>query len=714
MVADLTTVGAPDRSGLRRRLKQRDSTAWDSTEYQELRLESDTSTTRLQTATERQMVVQTPQAALRHIGGSANVHMPASRARTAPAMGRTANMSADASIGAGAMHLVSATEAKRLAAKALRQVRTAEHGNRDQAQGEPPSSSRPGSAASQTGLDGIGTPSILLDAPGVATDGLEPAGDEILGVLGGENRVDPESVAVSGFIAGRSLEQAASLASMPRAPVVPWSAAGRARGDVPIKPFGELALAPSGGGMKERGVASSTTSNRVESSALYAGFRVGTGAAIGASAPLPRSAIGTPPEVLLLRWRERTAMAVLWHRMRYIFLASFCYPVANQLQLRHEIGAARASGRHAIRCQSPRRPALTLEDDVQPAAHKHDMHPVVAAVPPLDLGKAAGAAGAAAGSHSRLAPDDGSAADLRSTANLHDLDQRSGEAVSGAALCCAGPEWQEGHVTYRTWVGSYTFTDLRHSPHVSAGGDALYHGEWSEVGAAQGHPHGRGYVHFLSDHPRFNPDFNRWPEYYERLRHARDRLLATRADRPYGELFTGAKPDTEVRSKMARLIARDEAMSIAIAAQAEAVTVGAEPRALALDAVASLARRLEAAARRDRRQLERAAKRGHEQPSHVRGRRLEAAIQREQEARARRLEWLRLRDYARRQQYLEAVRRADEIARAAIGDNPQLLRDAWGAGGGASPQAAVRRAYSQDLDDVPTPRPESAAQEHQA
>ena len=101
---------------------------------------------------------------------------------------------------------------------------------------------------------------------------------------------------------------------------------------------------------------------------------------------------------------------------------------------------------------------------------------------------------------------------------------------------------------------------------MTAEGEALYHGEWSEVGDSQGHPHGRGYVHFLSDHPRFNPDFNRWPEYFERLRLARDRLLSSRSKRPFGELFTGSKPDRDVRRRMAGLIANDEAMSIAIAA----------------------------------------------------------------------------------------------------------------------------------------------------
>ena len=42
------------------------------------------------------------------------------------------------------------------------------------------------------------------------------------------------------------------------------------------------------------------------------------------------------------------------------------------------------------------------------------------------------------------------------------------------------------------------------------------------------------------------------------------------------------------------------------------MTVGAEPRSLALDAVASLARRLETEARRDRMHLERAGRNGQD------------------------------------------------------------------------------------------------------
>jgi len=83
-------------------------------------------------------------------------------------------------------------------------------------------------------------------------------------------------------------------------------------------------------------------------------------------------------------------------------------------------------------------------------------------------------------------------------------------------------------------------------------------------------------------------------------------------------------------------------------------------------------------------------------------------LQREREAEARRLEWLRLRDYARRQHYLEAVRRADEIARAAVGDSAQLVRDAWGSGEGADVRAAMRRTFDQELRDVATPHPHSS------
>jgi len=140
--------------------------------------------------------------------------------------------------------------------------------------------------------------------------------------------------------------------------------------------------------------------------------------------------------------------------------------------------------------------------------------------------------------------------------------------------------------------------------------------------------------------------------------------------------------DESVRKRMKRLIEQDEAISVAIAAQAEAVSVGAEPRSLALDAVAALARKLETEARRDRMHLERAARRAGKSPTHIKGTRLQLAIQREQEAEARRLEWLRLRDFARRQQYIEAIRQADEQARGLVGNNPQILHDAWGSGGG--------------------------------
>jgi len=78
---------------------------------------------------------------------------------------------------------------------------------------------------------------------------------------------------------------------------------------------------------------------------------------------------------------------------------------------------------------------------------------------------------------------------LRSTANLQPLRERK-EGVSPIAEWLGGPAWSHSNVEYRTWVGRYVFSDLQFSPHVTADGEALYHGEWGEVGAEAGHPHG--------------------------------------------------------------------------------------------------------------------------------------------------------------------------------------------------------------------------------
>jgi len=96
---------------------------------------------------------------------------------------------------------------------------------------------------------------------------------------------------------------------------------------------------------------------------------------------------------------------------------------------------ARARGGSNLRAQSPRRPALTIDDDVQPAG--------------------------AAGSSSRYEGLNHEAEGLliepgiRSTANLRGLNMRSDvhnlededERISGLASCLGGDEWAASHVS---------------------------------------------------------------------------------------------------------------------------------------------------------------------------------------------------------------------------------------------------------------------------
>jgi len=115
---------------------------------------------------------------------------------------------------------------------------------------------------------------------------------------------------------------------MPRRLRVVGSAVGRMRGASGVGQLGTLALQRDEQGLDTEAMIVHHERESIPTG-TYPGFHVGHGAAVGARTILPCSAVGPSPEVLLLRWRERTGWAVAAHRARYLLSALLCYPLAN-------------------------------------------------------------------------------------------------------------------------------------------------------------------------------------------------------------------------------------------------------------------------------------------------------------------------------------------------------------------------------------------------